>query len=71
VKLELPWPVGVIAAITCGIVVGLANGLVTTLIGVPSFIATGGVLLLLWFTLRFIRLGPAPLRSRRQQRRGR
>jgi ribose/xylose/arabinose/galactoside ABC-type transport system permease subunit len=102
VKLELPWPVGVFAAVGCGTVVGLANGVVTTLVGVPSFITTlatlgmatglalritegnsvygfpdsyleigrgrlagipvsaviaGGVLLLLWFTLRFTRLG--------------
>jgi len=40
VKLGLPWPLGVVAAIGCGTLIGLANGLITTQIGVPSFIAT-------------------------------
>jgi ribose/xylose/arabinose/galactoside ABC-type transport system permease subunit len=40
VWLGLPWPLGVAAAIGCGMLIGLANGLVTTLIGIPSFITT-------------------------------
>lgn len=40
VWLGLPWPLGVAAAIACGAAVGLMNGLVTTLVGVPSFITT-------------------------------
>jgi ribose transport system permease protein len=40
VWLGLPWPLGIIASIGCGMLIGLANGLVTTLIGIPSFITT-------------------------------
>lgn len=102
IRLGFPWPVGVLGAIGCGAAIGLTNGLVTTLIGIPSFITTlatlgitsglalsitGGnaiygfpegyltigrgrflglpvsailacaVLFLIWFTLRFTRLG--------------
>ena len=102
VQFGLPWPLGVFAAIACGALIGLANGLITTWIGVPSFITTlatlgitsglalsitGGnsiygfpdayveigrgrilgapisaivavaVLIVIWFTLRFTRLG--------------
>ena len=37
---DQPWPLGVLAAVGCGAAVGLMNGLVTTLVGVPSFITT-------------------------------
>jgi ribose transport system permease protein len=102
VTLGLPWPLGVLAAVGCGTLIGLVNGLITTQIGIPSFIATlstlgmasgvalritggnsiygfppayleigrgrilglpisallaGLVLLALWLTLRFTRLG--------------
>jgi ribose/xylose/arabinose/galactoside ABC-type transport system permease subunit len=40
VELGMPWPLGIVAAIGCGALIGLANGLITTRLGVPSFIAT-------------------------------
>jgi ribose transport system permease protein len=36
----LPWPLGVVSAICCGMLIGVANGLITTIIGIPSFITT-------------------------------
>lgn len=40
VNLGVPWPLAIAAAIVSGMLVGLANGFVTTVIGVPSFITT-------------------------------
>lgn len=40
ITLGLPWWLGIAAAIATGALVGLANGLITTRIGVPSFITT-------------------------------
>lgn len=44
VWLGLPWPLGIVAAIGCGLLIGFANGIVTTVIGIPSFITTLGTL---------------------------
>lgn len=44
VNLGLAWPLAVVLAIGAGFLIGLLNGLVTTLAGVPSFIATLGML---------------------------
>jgi ribose/xylose/arabinose/galactoside ABC-type transport system permease subunit len=41
---ELPWPLAVLFAILSGSVVGALNGWLVTRIGVPSFVATLGVL---------------------------
>lgn len=40
VQLKMPWPVGIAAALGSGVVVGLVNGVITTVVGVPSFITT-------------------------------
>jgi ribose/xylose/arabinose/galactoside ABC-type transport system permease subunit len=40
ITLGLPWWLGIVAALGAGTLVGLANGLITTLVGVPSFITT-------------------------------
>jgi ribose/xylose/arabinose/galactoside ABC-type transport system permease subunit len=44
VKLGMPWPIALIAAIFSGGVVGAVNGWLVTKIGIPSFVATLGVL---------------------------
>jgi ribose/xylose/arabinose/galactoside ABC-type transport system permease subunit len=35
-----PWVLGVLAAVGCGAALGLMNGVVTTFVGIPSFITT-------------------------------
>lgn len=44
VQLEAPWPVAVLAAILAGGLIGGFNGWLVTRIGIPSFVATLGVL---------------------------
>lgn len=39
-----PWPLGALTALAVGGTFGLANGLITTLIGIPSFLVTLGTL---------------------------
>lgn len=40
VNLGLPWPLGIVAAILAGCIVGLFNGIVTVGLKIPSFIVT-------------------------------
>jgi ribose/xylose/arabinose/galactoside ABC-type transport system permease subunit len=40
----VPWPLGVVIATGAGLAVGLANGLITTIFRVPSFIVTLGTM---------------------------
>lgn len=40
----LPWPLAIAAAVGVGAAIGLVNGILTTIIGIPSFIATLGML---------------------------
>lgn len=44
VKLEAPWPIAVLAAVLAGGIIGGLNGWLVTRIGIPSFVATLGVL---------------------------
>src|SRR3954447_21540107 len=44
VNFGLPWPLALIGAIVCGALIGLVNGWVVTRIGIPSFVATLGML---------------------------
>jgi ribose/xylose/arabinose/galactoside ABC-type transport system permease subunit len=44
VKLLVPWPLAALAAILAGSLVGALNGWLVTRIGIPSFVATLGVL---------------------------
>ena len=44
VRLELPWPLAVLAAVAAGGLVGSFNGLMVTKVGVPSFVVTLGTL---------------------------
>jgi ribose/xylose/arabinose/galactoside ABC-type transport system permease subunit len=44
VKLAAPWPLAALAAILAGSLVGALNGWLVTRIGIPSFVATLGVL---------------------------
>jgi ribose transport system permease protein len=38
------WPLGIVIATSVGLVIGIVNGLITTLFGIPSFIVTLGVM---------------------------
>ncbi|APU16167.1 MULTISPECIES: ABC transporter permease [Actinoalloteichus] len=44
---DMPWPVAVLILLVAGMVVGLLNGLVSTVLAVPSFITTLGMMLIL------------------------
>ena len=44
VTLGLPWPIAVLAAIAAGALVGSFNGVMVTVVGVPSFVVTLGTL---------------------------
>jgi ribose/xylose/arabinose/galactoside ABC-type transport system permease subunit len=44
VKWEIPWPLAVLAAIVAGSLIGGLNGWLVTRMGIPSFVATLGVL---------------------------
>src|SRR5262249_33200474 len=44
VWLDLPWPIAVLAAVLAGSLIGGFNGWLVTRIGIPSFVATLGVL---------------------------
>ena len=44
VNFAMPWPLGVLAAIVSGTLIGCLNGWLVTKVGIPSFVATLGVL---------------------------
>ncbi|AOS64287.1 ABC transporter permease [Actinoalloteichus hymeniacidonis] len=44
---DMPWPVAVLILLVAGMGVGLINGLISTLLAVPSFITTLGMMLIL------------------------
>ncbi|ASO21317.1 ribose transport system permease protein [Actinoalloteichus hoggarensis] len=44
---DMPWPLAVVILLAAGMVVGLVNGLVSTVLAVPSFITTLGMMLIL------------------------
>jgi simple sugar transport system permease protein len=58
-KLGWPLPLALAAALVVAIAVGLLNGLVTTRLGIPSFIATLGTMFLLRGVIRFVSINPA------------
>jgi len=58
-KLGWPLPLALLAGLVVGIAVGLLNGLVTTRLAIPSFIATIGTMFLLRGVIRFVSINPA------------
>ena len=58
-KLGWPLPLALLAGLIVAIAVGTLNGLVTTRLGIPSFIATLGTMFLLRGTIRFVSINPA------------
>jgi ribose transport system permease protein len=44
IRAEQPWELAIVAAVAVGALVGLANGILTTVVQIPSFIATLGML---------------------------
>ena len=55
----LPLPVAVVAGLAAGAVVGLLNGWITCWLGIPSFIATIGMLFFGRGVVRFVSINPA------------
>lgn len=58
-KLGWPLPVALLAGLAVALAIGLMNGLVTTRLGIPSFIATLGSMFLLRGIIRFVSINPA------------
>ena len=58
-KLGWPLPVALLAALAVALAIGLLNGLVTTRLGIPSFIATLGSMFFLRGVIRFVSINPA------------
>jgi ribose transport system permease protein len=44
IQLGVPWPVGALLAVLAGFLIGYANGVMTTVLDIPSFIVTLGTL---------------------------
>lgn len=64
IRMDMPWWVGVIAAIVTGLVVGVWQGFWVAFVGIPAFIVTlAGMLLfrgLTWLVLDNVSLSPFP-----------
>jgi simple sugar transport system permease protein len=54
-----PLPVALLAGLAVALAIGLLNGLVTTRLGIPSFIATLGSMFLIRGIIRFVSINPA------------
>ena len=54
-----PLPIALLAGLAVALAIGLLNGLVTTRLGIPSFIATLGSMFLLRGIIRFVSINPA------------
>jgi simple sugar transport system permease protein len=54
------WPLGLalVAGLVTAVIIGTVNGLLTTQVGIPSFIATLGTMFLLRGVVRFVSLNP-------------
>jgi len=57
---EFGWPliIALMAGLAVAIAIGLANGLITTRLGIPSFIATLGMMFVLRGVIRFVSINP-------------
>jgi simple sugar transport system permease protein len=57
-KFEWALPFALLAGLVTGIAVGAVNGLITTRFGIPSFIATLGMMFVLRGVIRFVSINP-------------